>query len=263
MGDKNNMEDNMDEISGHRNLDATGQHYMIDKALIKFIVDEAALSKTDVVLEIGHGHGELTKELIKKCYVIAIDIEHNLGIKSPMLKILKGNILEHIGGISFTKIVSNIPYNISEPLFRKLFKKDLDLCILTMGKNFSEILMQKNNRIGILANHFYDMEILKVVKPKSFFPHPRNDSVIIRIEPKNIDELDKLGALYKELLMLDNKKLKNALEKIIGKHIKLTKKSLNDAIKSHKMENIFEKRIYQLSNEEFVGLDGFLKKIAS
>jgi benzoyl-CoA reductase/2-hydroxyglutaryl-CoA dehydratase subunit BcrC/BadD/HgdB len=75
--------------------------------------------------------------------------------------------------------------------------------------------------------------------------------------------LDKLGALYKELLMLDNKKLKNALEKIIGKHIKLTKKSLNDAIKSHKMENIFEKRIYQLSNEEFVGLDGFLKKIAS
>jgi len=251
----------MDDISGHRNLDQTGQHYMIDKRLIKFIVDEAALSSTDIVLEIGSGHGELTRALVRKCHVIAIDIEHGLEFISPRLKILKGNILDHIDDISFTKIVSNIPYNISEPLFRKLFRKDFDLCILTMGENFAELLTHNKSRIGILANHFYDIEILKIIKPKSFFPQPRIDSCIVRIEPKSLDDLDKLGAIYKELLILDDKKIKNALEKILGEIHNLSKRTLKGHIISHNIESIVEKKIYQLSNKEFLELDGFLKKI--
>jgi 16S rRNA (adenine1518-N6/adenine1519-N6)-dimethyltransferase len=249
-----------DEISGHRNLDATGQHYIIDKALIRFIVDEAALSKTDKVLEIGPGHGELTRELVKRCDVIAIDIENRIGFASPRLKFLKGNALDHIEGIEFTRLVSNIPYNISEPLMRELFKKGFDLCILTMGKNFSDMLMHKDSRIAILANHFYDIEILKVVKPDAFFPKPRTDSAIVRIEPRSIDELDPIGAIYKDLVMLDDKKLKNALEKILGKDKKMTKQALKKSMDA-KIQAIVEKKMFQLSNEEFLLLDKFLEAL--
>ncbi len=55
-----------EELMGH-NLDQTGQHYMIDKSLISFIVKHADIKPSDIVLEIGYGKGALTKELVKKC----------------------------------------------------------------------------------------------------------------------------------------------------------------------------------------------------
>ena len=238
-----------------RNLDQTGQHYMIDKKLIKFIVDEAMLEKDDVVLEIGYGHGELTREIVKKCNVIAIDIEKkHLDIKSANLHVIHGNILKEIDKLKFTKIVSNIPYNISEPLMRKLFKIDFDLCVLTMGKNFADNLSKKDNRIGIIANHFYNIEILKIVKPASFYPRPQVDSAFVRIEPKNLDDLSESDILMRELIFLDDKKLKNAFEKIFKEK---TKNELNALMKDAKIK-FFNKKIYELSNEEFVLLDDSL-----
>ncbi len=93
---------------------------MIDKKLIEFIVDSADLKKTDVVLEIGYGKGALTKSLVKKCKVVAVDIEENdLDFIDYKLTIVHSNILDNFEELNkkyhFNKIVSNIPYNISEP----------------------------------------------------------------------------------------------------------------------------------------------------
>ncbi|MBI4085530.1 MAG: ribosomal RNA small subunit methyltransferase A, partial [Candidatus Liptonbacteria bacterium] len=40
-----------------------GQHFLTDKKKLKEISDFLELKKNDPVLEIGPGHGELTKEL--------------------------------------------------------------------------------------------------------------------------------------------------------------------------------------------------------
>ena len=133
----------MDESLG-RNLDQTGQHYMIDAVLIRFIVNSAELEKDDVVLEIGYGKGALTKELAKKCRVIAIDIENNV-FDAKNVTFVEGNILTMFNSLyekySFNKIVANIPYNISEPLMKLIFKKhqELDLIVLTIGQNFANL----------------------------------------------------------------------------------------------------------------------------
>ena len=56
----------------------------------------------------------------------------------------------------FNKVVANIPYNISEPLMKILFKyTELDSVVLTMGKNFADIITQTENRLGIISNHLY------------------------------------------------------------------------------------------------------------
>jgi 16S rRNA A1518/A1519 N6-dimethyltransferase RsmA/KsgA/DIM1 with predicted DNA glycosylase/AP lyase activity len=240
------------------NLDSTGQHYMIDKDLIKFIVNEAMLLPTDVVLEIGYGHGELTKEIAKKCKVIAVDIHDAASgerLNHKNITTVKGNILESFekifGKYGFNKIISNIPYNISEPLMKKIFQIDVEMVLLTMGKKFSEILTAEDNRISIIANHLYDIEIMRIVSPKSFHPMPRVDSAVVMMRQKDIDSVPKTSAIYKELVLMDDKKLKNCFEKILAD---MTKKQVKELTK----DKLFEKKLYQLSNEEFMKLDEFV-----
>jgi len=233
----------MDDFS--RNLDQTGQHYMIDKDLVQFIVKSADLKPSDIVLEIGYGKGALTKELVKKCRVIAIDIEKNdLDFIDGKLRVVQGNILKMFDELyekhKFNKIVSNIPYNISEPLMRILFKhQELESIILTVGKNFSDILSKKDNRIGIIANNLYIIEPLKTVSPKAFYPSPRVDSVILKISSR------KTNSIYGRLVSFDELKLRNALEKIFKDKTKKEIKSLTD-------KPLFGKKLYELSNEEFI-----------
>jgi 16S rRNA (adenine1518-N6/adenine1519-N6)-dimethyltransferase len=234
----------MDE-SYSRNLDQTGQHYMIDKDIIRFIVKSADLKSSDIVLEIGYGKGALTKELVKHCKVIAIDTENNdLNFIDSKLRMIKGNVLELFDELykkyNFNKIVSNIPYNISEPLMKLLFKHpELESIVLTFGRNFAGILLKKDNRIGMIANHLYIIESLKDVNPNAFFPCPRVDSVVLRLTPR------KTNSIYGKLVLLDDLKLRNALEKILNNKTKREVRALADAV-------LFDKRLYELSNEEFL-----------
>ena len=247
------------------NLDQTGQHYMIDKTLIEFIVASAILSNEDVVLEIGYGKGALTKYLVKESKVVAIDIEKNdLPFITSKLKVVQGNILDEYFNLlkmyKFNKIVSNIPYNLSEPLMRLIFKSsDVKTIVLTVGKNFADILIDKNNRIGIIANHLYNVEILKIVPAKSFRPMPRVQSAVIKLELRNFESskskysksADSVGEIYKKLIFLDDKKLKNAFEKIL---VDRTKKE----IKELTTMPFFTKKLYELDNNEFILLDKFV-----
>ena len=241
----------------YNNLDQTGQHYMIDKSVIAFIIENSELEKEDIVLEIGYGKGALTRELAKKCKVIAIDIEeHKLDVKN--VNFITGNILKTFDELynkyKFNKIVANIPYNISEPLMKLMFKKhsEIELIILTVGQNFSNILGQTNNRLGIVTNRLYELELLKTVKPKSFIPAPRVDSSIIRLAPR----YDSFSDLYFRLMLFDDKYLKNALESVITSKTKKEIKSITTA-------PYFEKKFYELSNPEFIQLDSFLEKMHS
>lgn len=238
------------------NLDQSGQHYMIDKKLVRYIVDEAMLLPEDVVLEIGCGHGELTKEIAKKCKVIAVDIEDN-NISGKNIIFVRGNILDLFIELHeahrFNKIVANIPYNISEPLMRLIFKINLEFILLTVGKNFSEILTQRKNRIGIIANELYDVKILKKIPAKAFHPMPRVESALVSLEQRDIDIVDRPAVIYKELVMLDDKKLKNALLKIL----KGTKKDLKSKLEGE----LFNKKLYELNNNEFIKLDDFLRRV--
>lgn len=240
------------------NLDKTGKHYMVDKKLLNYIVDEAMLLPNDVVLEIGCGHGELTYLIAKKCKVIAVDIDDN-EVAGKNIIFVKGNILNLFLKLykkhGFNKIVANIPFNISEPLMKLIFKINVELILLTVGENFYKLLSSKNNRLGLITNELYDLELLKYIMPESFIPPPKVKSTLIILKQKDIDIVDKPAIIYKELVVLDNKKLKNALIKLLSDTKRNLKKKLNN--------DLFDKKLYQLSNEEFIQLDSFLREISN
>jgi 16S rRNA A1518/A1519 N6-dimethyltransferase RsmA/KsgA/DIM1 with predicted DNA glycosylase/AP lyase activity len=131
-------------------------------------------------------------------------------------------------------------------IFKK--HKELELVVLTVGKNFSNLITGSDTRMGLIANQLYDIEQLRTIKPKSFSPPPRVDSEVILLEPKH----DALSELYSQLVMLDDRKLKNAFEKILANKTKRQVKEIT-------VHPLFDKKLYELSNREFLELDAVLK----
>ena len=105
-----------------------GQNFLIDKNTVNKIISVAEVSENDVILEIGPGLGALTEELAvlsKKVY--AIEIDHRLCSflnekfsKYDNVEIIHGDILK-IENPIHDKVVSNIPYTITGPIFEKIF----------------------------------------------------------------------------------------------------------------------------------------------
>ncbi|MCD6464377.1 methyltransferase domain-containing protein, partial [Candidatus Woesearchaeota archaeon] len=145
------------------------QHFLIDEKAIARILNYAFLNKNDVVLEIGAGTGNLTEKLLQKAkHVLAIEKDENLVkvLKNKFrnkknVTIIHGDVLK-IKLPSFNKCISNIPYNICEPLIWKLVRTNFEMCLFTISKKFYEKLTAKPNTknyclISMIAQHFYEI----------------------------------------------------------------------------------------------------------
>ena len=230
------------------------QHFMIDKDLLKEVAEAADILPTDRILEIGSGHGELTRLLCKKASVIAVELDKELVKAFPPLesvKLVEGNVLKIWNLHRFNKAVGNIPYAISEPLLWLILKTSLERVALVIGKDFADILFG-NSKLGILAKEFYDVELIKAIPKKAFFPHPRVDSALILMKPKK-----PTNPLLRELVLQSDKKIKNALEKALESNY--TQREVKEKLKP--LEPLASEKITQLSNEEFAKLIQFLSKL--
>jgi len=107
------------------------QHFLKNEKILKKEIKIAKLSKNDNVLEIGAGDGRLTKlisEKVNSLTVYELDavfkpIFENLRLKNT--KLIFDNALSH-SWKGHNKIVSNIPYSLSEPVIMKAIKMYLD-----------------------------------------------------------------------------------------------------------------------------------------
>jgi len=248
------------------------QHFMIDRNLIKRIISYADLHEKDVVLEIGPGKGFLTKELLKECKVLAVEkdesFQKDLGKLAKVnknLNIFFDNILKIIKRIKFNKIISNIPYNISEPLFKKLFKIQPELVIITVSSSFAKKLTDKKSKIGLQTALFFDIEIKDEVPRKSFLPRPKTDSNIIKITPREEESFSVGDIVLRFFTLQDDKKTKNSLRESLVKGLTLTKRKSKEIISNLKLsKEVLEKNSDLLSFEEFsklkINLEKFLSK---
>ncbi len=170
-----------------------GQHMVVDKPLIRRIVNYASLTSEDVVLEVGCGTGNLTVEMLKICRVTGIEKDERMVellrkkfsgfIESGKFTILQGDALK-MEFPPFTKFVSNIPYNITSPLLFKLFGYDFELAVVMLQREVAERLCGESSRLGVVSKIFCRTEILEIVKPSSFKPRPKVYSAVVRIIPE-------------------------------------------------------------------------------
>lgn len=222
---------------------------MVDKKLLDLIVKQAALEESDTVLEIGSGEGALTELMVDKVeQLICVEKDDSLPIIKGVTYFQK-DIFEIIDTLKFNAVVSNLPYHISEPLFKKLLYKKPEKIIVVVGKKFAEKLLAETI-IGCVVRDVYSVKIIKDIHPVSFNPQPKVMSALVSLKLKSPQGL--MGNFFE----YEKTKVKNYLEKIFEG--KLTKREVKDKLLELNL-SFANKRLYELSTEEFLVLLSSLK----
>ncbi len=186
-----------------------GQNFLIEEDVFDRIVENSDLNKDDTVLEVGPGFGFLTEKLAKKVKkVIAVELDDKL---AEVLRIrLKENNIENVVVINENildldidtlslrrsgpgeviddyKIVANLPYNITSVFLRKFLTiahKPTSLTLM-LQKEVAERIVAKNGKMSLLAvsvQFYAQAEILFNVSASFFYPAPKVDSAVIKID---------------------------------------------------------------------------------
>lgn len=184
-----------------------GQYFLKNKKILDKIIKAANLKSSDIVLEIGSGHGELTKELRQHCSVIAIE-------KDPALAKISKAINKDILKISeleirnYNKIIANIPYYITGKILRKF--KNYFSVYLIQKEVAQRIVDTKGSILSISIKRWGKPEIIDYVSADCFSPKPKVDSAILKIIPRK-KELDINMQLVKKAFSQKRKMIKNTL----------------------------------------------------
>ena len=177
------------------------QNFLIDQNIVDKILDAAQIAPGDIILEIGPGSGALTASMLKKgaiVYAIEIDssaasiLKKYLG-EDKNFTLINEDILK--ADLSFvkpgTKIVSNLPYHITSPIIAMIATSIhlFSSITLMVQKEMAARILAKppsSNRssFSIFTSYFFKKKSLFIVKPGSFTPKPKVDSVIISLIPK-------------------------------------------------------------------------------
>jgi 16S rRNA A1518/A1519 N6-dimethyltransferase RsmA/KsgA/DIM1 with predicted DNA glycosylase/AP lyase activity len=83
---------------------------------------------------------------------------------------------KRVGFLDANKIVSNLPYNMTDWLFDKLNNSDFELAVVTIPLKFF------NNQSAKYEN--IECKIIKELLPSDFYPQPRIKSAIVKIIKK-------------------------------------------------------------------------------
>ena len=183
-----------------------GQHFLIDDAMLERMVAIAGVNKDDHILEIGPGPGTLTQYILKTgANVTAIEIDD-----APVLHLdeafreeqnTKQLILHHDDALNaawpsdITKVVANIPYQISSPLIEKLTRhiKEhegvLQQVVLMVQHEFGQRLSMNHpadvGSLGMTVALDWDVTEHHMVPPHHFSPQPAAQSQVIELCPHN------------------------------------------------------------------------------
>ena len=187
-----------------------GQNFLIDESAIETILDVSDINKEDIVVEIGSGLGFVTEQLVKlakKVYAVELDedmVNELHKINADNLEIIHKDILKtDLSDFGQNiKVVANIPYYITSPILAHLLGEVDDLNNKNRNSISQVVLMvqyevakrltanekspsKEFGLLSILAQFWANVEFVKKVPSKSFFPPPKVDSAIVKLTVRN------------------------------------------------------------------------------
>ncbi|MDD5281647.1 MAG: 16S rRNA (adenine(1518)-N(6)/adenine(1519)-N(6))-dimethyltransferase RsmA [Candidatus Omnitrophica bacterium] len=182
-----------------------GQNFLVDKNIQRKIVSACALSKEDIILEIGAGMGDLTEQLAvaaKRVYTLEIDrrlfpvLEQRLRehtncqlLKESILKFDIDKFLEEDLIKQKIKVVGNIPYYISSPIIEHLveYRANIDTVFMTVQKEFGRRVnavagSKEYGSFSCFVQYYAQSKIIFEIKKGSFSPRPKVDSCLLSLK---------------------------------------------------------------------------------
>lgn len=184
---------------------ALGQNFLTDRNVLARIAQLVERGSDARILEVGPGMGALTRLLAERgARVVAVELDRQLvpllarefagkgNVEVVQADILKTDLPELLLSRSAGpwQVAANLPYNISTPvLFRLMDDRALfSRLVLMLQKEVGERLVAhpSSKEYGILSVLFrlhFDIIREFTVKPGSFHPVPKVDSVVLTFTP--------------------------------------------------------------------------------
>ncbi|GEM_PF-684435 len=244
-----------------------GQNYIKDPSLVRRLLELTTVGESDIVLEIGPGHGVFTSEILKSAgelVTIEIDSENIEILKRKFTEELASKQLEiiHKDALEFEprwaktevsngeyKIVASIPYSISSQLFKKfLLKKPMPSAAwFTVQKEFALRAAITTNKQGlsigekgllsVLINSFYNTEIVHEFARDDFSPVPSVDSVFLQLIARSD---------MPELVTLNFGQYKDFVRDGYEQPIKSVQKHFSALVPANKLQQLADKSKFKL-----------------
>ena len=181
---------------------AFGQNFIVDHSILLRIVEAAEIHVDDQVLELGAGTGVLTRELAKHARrVVAVELERemlSLLVKTTRnyanVELLERNLLyvdpAEVFGSEPYKLVANLPYYITAPTFRHFLESANAprLFVVMVQYEVAQRIVAgpgDMSLLGVSIQFYGKPSIIEHVPARAFYPAPKVDSAILRIDLKD------------------------------------------------------------------------------
>jgi 16S rRNA (adenine1518-N6/adenine1519-N6)-dimethyltransferase len=186
---------------GVRAATSLGQRFLVDRGALRAIVAAAELSPVDDVLEVGPGPGVLTAQLAGRARTVtAVEIDER------MVAVLRDTLAGHdnvhvvradalevdlfaLGERPPTRIVANVPYQITTPLLERFIGDDRrpPIVVVLVQEEVarrmvaSETSGKERGYLSVFVQSFADATIVRRVPPSAFRPAPKVSSAVVAL----------------------------------------------------------------------------------
>jgi 16S rRNA (adenine1518-N6/adenine1519-N6)-dimethyltransferase len=192
---------------GVRAATSIGQHFLVDRGVLASIVEAAELSDRDDVVEVGPGPGVLTAALADRARsVTAVELDERmvavlrdtLGHR-PNVRILRADALDvdlfALAERRPTRIVANLPYQITTPLLERFIGDDRrpPLVVVLVQEEVARRIVavagdekapRERGYLSVFVQSFADARIVRRVSPRAFRPPPRVSSAVVALRTR-------------------------------------------------------------------------------
>ena len=210
---------------------AYGQHFLISQKYIEAIVTAISPKPDDCILEIGPGPGILTaplSRLAKRLVCVEIDagfvrlLQEQFAEKAQVT-IVHDDFLKMPPVRECTRIVGNLPYNVSSQIIFKVAKHYSAVeCFFLIQKEMAGrlVALPKSpmySAFSVGVQLYFDVHRLFDIPPHAFFPAPKVHSTFVQLTRK------------KEMPLQDNEK--DVFEQLVATAFWARRKMLKTALK--------------------------------
>lgn len=190
------------ELKSIKAKKSLGQNFLTDQSILSAIASAAVQNPRETIIEIGPGHGELTRELLKQAArVIAIEKDRELipalskefasFIHDGQFTLIEGDALEELPKLArgTYAIAGNIPYYLTGHLLRIIGELDQKprVSVFTLQREVARRAAAQPPHMNLLAatvQAWADVSVLRIVPRTAFRPVPNVDSAVIQLITK-------------------------------------------------------------------------------
>lgn len=202
----------LDELN-IRPLKSLGQNFLIDANILAIILDTAAITPDDEILEVGAGLGALTEPMASMARrVVTVEKDRRLFdfLKDRLARFSNVELIcadmlsldhEALLASGLSKVVANLPYSVgSAILVNFLQAKALPRRItVTLQYEVARRLVATPSHpdyglLSLWSQLSYEVSLRKIISPTCFYPSPNVRSAILRLvrrEPGGMEADDR------------------------------------------------------------------------